>query len=35
MGETAPTKVGNMVANISRGRLAPVELIAEKAVQAA
>jgi SAM-dependent methyltransferase len=34
MGETAPTKVGNMVENISRGRVAPVELIAEKPVQA-
>jgi ubiquinone/menaquinone biosynthesis C-methylase UbiE len=30
MGETAPTKFGNMVENISRGRVAPVELIAEK-----
>jgi len=35
MGETAPTKVGNMVENISRRRVAPVELIAEKPVQAA
>jgi hypothetical protein len=34
MGETAPTKVGNMIENISRGRVAPVELIAEKPVQA-
>jgi SAM-dependent methyltransferase len=35
MGETAPTKIGNMVENISRGRVAPVELIGEKPVQAA
>jgi len=30
MGETAPTKVKNMVENISLNRVAPVELIAEK-----
>ena len=30
MGETAPLKVKNMIENISEGRVAPVELIAEK-----
>ena len=30
MGETAPTKIKNMIENISEGRIAPVELIAEK-----
>jgi len=30
MGETAPTKVKNMIENISAGRIAPVELIARK-----
>jgi ubiquinone/menaquinone biosynthesis C-methylase UbiE len=30
MGETAATKVGNMIENISQNRVAPVELIAEK-----
>lgn len=30
MGETAPLKIKNMVENISRGRVAPVELVAEK-----
>lgn len=30
MGETAPLKVRNMVANIAEGRVAPVELIARK-----
>ena len=32
MGDTAPAKVKNMIENISRGLLAPVELIAEKAI---
>lgn len=31
MGESAPTKIKNMVENIARGVIAPVELIAEKA----
>ena len=31
MGDTAPTKVKNMIDNISRSLIAPVELIAEKA----
>jgi len=31
MGETAPTKVGNMIENISRNLVAPVELIATRA----
>lgn len=30
MGETAPLKVANMIANIERGVIAPVELVAEK-----
>ena len=30
MGETAPTKVRNMIENISENRVAPFELIAEK-----
>lgn len=30
MGETAPAKIGNMIANIEAGRIAPVELIAAK-----
>lgn len=30
MGETAPAKIQNMIANVSEGRVAPVELIAEK-----
>lgn len=30
MGETAPQKISNMIENISEGRVAPVELIAEK-----
>lgn len=30
MGETAPQKIKNMVENISKGRIAPVEAIAEK-----
>jgi SAM-dependent methyltransferase len=30
MGETAPAKVNNMIENISRGLIAPVELIAER-----
>ncbi len=30
MGDTTPTKLQNMIANISDARLAPVELIAEK-----
>ena len=30
MGETAATKVGNMIENIAQNRVAPVELIAEK-----
>lgn len=30
MGETAPEKVRNMIANVSQQRIAPVELIAEK-----
>ena len=32
MGESAPIKVGNMIENISAGRIAPVEIIAEKPV---
>ena len=32
MGETAPVKVKNMIENISRKLIAPVELIAEKAM---
>jgi hypothetical protein len=30
MGKTAPEKVRNMMANISNGNIAPVELIARK-----
>lgn len=30
MGTAAPVKIGNMVANITKNRIAPVELIAEK-----
>ena len=30
MGETAPVKVKNMIENISEGRVAPIEVIAEK-----
>jgi hypothetical protein len=30
MGSTAPTKVKNMIENISRNIIAPVEIIAEK-----
>ena len=30
MGETAPLKIKNMIENISTGRIAPVEIIAEK-----
>ena len=30
MGEDAPTKVQNMIENISAGRVAPVELVAQK-----
>jgi len=30
MGETAPTKIRNMIENISENRIAPVELIAER-----
>lgn len=30
MGETAPAKIQNMIANVSEGRVAPVELIAQK-----
>ena len=30
MGKTAPLKVSNMLENIAAGRVAPVELIAEK-----
>ena len=30
MGDTAPVKIGNMIANIAAGRIAPVELIATK-----
>ena len=30
MGESAPTKVANMIENIAQGRVAPVELIAER-----
>ena len=29
MGETAPTKVANMIENISKGRVAPIEMLAE------
>lgn len=32
MGNSAPTKVNNMIENISRGLIAPVEIIAEKPV---
>jgi hypothetical protein len=31
MGKEAPTKVQNMIANVSRSRVAPIELIARKA----
>lgn len=31
MGATAPQKVRNMIENVSQGRIAPIELIAEKA----
>jgi SAM-dependent methyltransferase len=31
MGESAPEKVANMIENVSEGRVAPVELIAERA----
>jgi hypothetical protein len=30
MGKTTPEKVQNMIDNISKGRIAPVELIARK-----
>jgi hypothetical protein len=30
MGETAPTKIRNMIQNISENLIAPVELIAER-----
>jgi hypothetical protein len=30
MGKTGPMKIGNMAENISKNRIAPVELIAEK-----
>jgi len=30
VGKTAPVKIGNMVENITRKRIAPVELIAAK-----
>lgn len=30
MGESTPIKVQNMIANISAGRIAPVELVAQK-----
>lgn len=30
MGETAPVKIKNMIENISEGRIAPIEIIAEK-----
>ena len=33
MGSTATTKIGNMIENISRNIVAPVELVAEKPVQ--
>ena len=32
MGNSAPMKVNNMIDNISRGLIAPVELVAEKAI---
>ena len=31
MGKEAPTKVQNMIENVSRNRVAPIELIARKA----
>jgi hypothetical protein len=30
MGQSAPTKVKNMLENVSRGRIAPVEILAKK-----
>jgi hypothetical protein len=30
MGESAPVKIGNMIANIEAGRIAPVELVLSK-----
>ena len=30
MGESAPVKIANMVENISAGKVAPIEMIAEK-----
>jgi hypothetical protein len=30
MGKTTPEKVQNMIDNISKGRIAPIELIARK-----
>ena len=32
MGDTTPLKIANMVAGISNGTLAPVELVTRKAV---
>lgn len=34
MGASAPDKIRNMVANIAEGRIAPVEIVAEKQVGA-
>jgi hypothetical protein len=31
MGASTPDKIGNMIENISAGRIAPVELMARKA----
>lgn len=35
MGETAPRKVANMIENISKGRVAPIEMLAERSDESA